>query len=82
MCNKSGTSEHLGAAKIILAMASRNSDGHSLLCGEGRLSLIRKTICCKLYKILCDCLKTQISIEIEHSQHKKWFSVVYYINTY
>jgi len=39
MCNKSGTSEHLGAAKIILAMASRNSVGHSLSCGEGRLQV-------------------------------------------
>jgi hypothetical protein len=34
MCNKSGISEHLGAAKIILAMASRNSGGHSLLGRE------------------------------------------------
>lgn len=33
ICNKSGKSEHLGAAKIMLAMASRISDGHSLSCG-------------------------------------------------
>lgn len=34
-CNKSGKSEHLGAAKIMLATASRNSGGHSLLRGKG-----------------------------------------------
>lgn len=30
ICNKSGTSEHLGAANIMLATASRSSVGHSL----------------------------------------------------
>lgn len=49
MCNKSGTSEHLGAAKIILAMASRNSVGHSLLCGEERLQVWLK----KCFAINC-----------------------------
>ena len=34
ICNKSGTSEHLGAAKIMLATAYHNSDGHSLLCAK------------------------------------------------
>lgn len=29
-CNRSGKSEHLGAAKIMLATASCNSAGHSL----------------------------------------------------
>lgn len=60
MCSKSGISEHLGAAKIILAMASRNSDGHSLLCREGRLRVwLVKQFAQKLYKKMCDCLKTQ-----------------------
>jgi len=35
ICSKSGTSEHLGAAKIMLAIASRNSAGHSLLSRKG-----------------------------------------------
>lgn len=49
MCNKSGTSEHLGAAKIILAMASRNSGGHSLLCGEERLQVwLKEIVCCEV----------------------------------
>lgn len=30
ICNKSGTSEHLWEAKIMLDIASRNSGGHSL----------------------------------------------------
>ncbi len=37
ICNKSGRSEHLGAANIMLAIASRNSEGHSLLYTKGWL---------------------------------------------